>query len=108
MSRMVGVEWDSLAGLLNIPYSEQEEIRANHKKYPDSYSKAEQIFALFNGSQDFGRHILEKYFEELGRGDVKNEMHPVQNEVFRASQFSLLQLRLSTFRLSFQFSKFSS
>ncbi len=87
MSHMVGVDWASLAGLLNIPYSQQEEIRANHKKYPDSYSKAQQILALFNGSREFDRDILERYFDEMGRADVKDKMHPVQNKVFNATIF---------------------
>ena len=80
MSRVVGVDWDSLAGLMDIPYSDREEIRVNSMKYPDSYSKAGQIFALFNGSQNFDRHILERYVHELGRLDVISEMLPVENE----------------------------
>ena len=78
MSKVVGVEWDSLAGLMDVPYSEREEIRMNHAKYPDSSSKAEQIFSLFNGRNDFSRSALEKYFEELDLHDVKNKMLHVQ------------------------------
>ena len=85
MSRMIGVDWDSLAGLMDIPYSEREEIRVNHAKYPDFFSKAEQIFALFNCCECFGRQDLEKCVEELGRQDLKNEMKPVENEVFNLS-----------------------
>ena len=82
MSCLLGVDWDNLAGLLDIPYSDREEIRDNHPKYPDSYSKAEQIFTLFNDSQYFGRHILEKYLKELDRQDVIRLMCPVENKVF--------------------------
>ena len=78
MSIAVGVEWDSLAGLMNIPYSEREKIRMNHAKYPEFSSKAEQIFSLFNGGNEFSRSALEKYFEELDLHDVKNKMLHVQ------------------------------
>ena len=87
VSRVVGVDWDGLAGLLDIPYSEREEIRVNDRKYPDSYSKAGQILELFNGRRDFSRHVLEKCAEELERQDLKDKLHPVENEVFRDLNF---------------------
>ena len=74
MSKVIGVEWNGLAGLMDIPYSEREEIRKNQAKYPDSYSKAEKIFLLFSDSKDFCRGALEKWVEELNLHDVKNEM----------------------------------
>ena len=79
MSRVVGVDWDSLAGLMDIPYSDREEIRVNNN-YTDEFAKAEKIFALFNGSQNFDRHSLEKFVHELGRSHVISKMLPVQNE----------------------------
>ena len=82
MSRRIGFDWDSLAGLLDIPYSEREEIRVNLQKFPGSFSKAEQILELFNDSKFFDRYYLQKCLEELGRHDLKNEMLPVENEVF--------------------------
>jgi hypothetical protein len=90
MSDMVGVHWDSLSGLMDIPHSEREEIRVNYAKYPSFSSKAEQIFTHFNGSKGFDRHILQKYFKELGRHDLKNEMLPVENEVFHEVIISLV------------------
>jgi hypothetical protein len=87
VSRGVGVDWDSLAGLLDIPYPEREEIRINDRKYPDSYAKAGQILELFNGRRDFSRRILEKCAEELELQDLKDELHPVENEVFRDLNF---------------------
>ncbi len=90
MSSIVGVDWDSLAGLLNIPYSQQEEIRFNNRKYPDFYSKAEQVLKMYNESEFFGRHALVRHFEELRRHDLKDEMHPVQTEVFHDSEFFLI------------------
>ena len=68
------MEWNGLAGLMNIPYSEREEIRKKQAKYPDSFSKAEKSFLFFNDSKDFCRGALEKWVEELNLHDVKNEM----------------------------------
>ena len=81
MSKVIGVEWNGLAGLMDIPYSEREEIRKNQAMYPDSYSKAEKIFLLFNDSKNFCRGALEKWVEELNLHDVKNEMLNI-DEVF--------------------------
>ena len=80
MSTVVGVEWNGLAGLMNIPYTEREEIRINHTKYPDSFSKSEKVFSLFNDREDFCRGALEKCVKELNLHDVKKEMLNV-NEV---------------------------
>ena len=74
MSKVVGVEWNGLAGLMDIPYSEREEIRKNQARYPDSFSKAEKIFLLFNDREDFCRRALEKWVKELNLHDVKKEM----------------------------------
>jgi hypothetical protein len=62
MSRMVGVDWDNIAGLMD--------------------------FKLFNDSKSYSRHILEKRFDELGRRDLRTEMLPVENEVFHNLEFS--------------------
>ena len=77
MSTVVGVEWNGLAGLMDIPYTEREEIRINHTKYPDSFSKAEKVFSLFNDKEDFCRGALEKCVKELNLHDVKKEMRNV-------------------------------
>ena len=44
MSTGVGVEWNGLAGLMDISYSQREEIRKKQAKYSDPFSKAEKIF----------------------------------------------------------------
>ncbi|CAB3978740.1 ---NA--- [Paramuricea clavata] len=80
MSRKVGLDWDSLAGLMNIPYSEREEIRVDYGNYLSISSKAEKVFELFNDSTFFDRHILVKYFKELGRHDLEKEMLPVEDQ----------------------------
>ena len=81
MSSKVGVDWDNLAALMDIPYSEREEIRVNYVKYPSMSSKAKRVFELFNESECFDRHVLVKHFEELRRQDLKNEMPPLEDEV---------------------------
>ena len=88
MSCMVGLDWDSLAGLMNIPYSEREQIRVDYGNYLSFSSKAKKIFELFNESTFFDRHILIIYFKELGRHDLEKEMLPV-DQVFRDGEFSL-------------------
>ena len=81
MSPMIATEWSSLAGLLNIPYYKQEDIRLNHTKYPSLTSKAKKIFKLFNASKVCSRAALKKHFKELGRDDVGCEMLRFENEV---------------------------
>ena len=82
MSREIGIDWDNLAALMDIPYSEREEIRVNYGKYPSFLSKAEQVLKLFNNSECFDRNILVKYLEELKRHDVKNKMLAMDDQVF--------------------------
>jgi hypothetical protein len=79
MSCRVGLDWDSLAGLMDIPYSDQEEIRVN---YPSFSLKAKKVFDLFNDSTFFDRHILVNYFKELGRHDLEKEMQVYHNREF--------------------------
>ncbi|XP_028404412.1 uncharacterized protein LOC114527037 [Dendronephthya gigantea] len=80
VSRMVAMDWDSLAGLMDIPYEKREEIRTNFTKYPDSPSKAEEVLEHFNGSDCFGRDILEKCVDELGRHDLLKKLQPMKDE----------------------------
>ena len=88
MSREVGPDWDSLAGLMDIPYSDREEIRVDCLNYPGIRPKAKKIFELFNDSTFFNRHILVKCFKELRRHDLEKEMLPV-DQVFHDGEFSL-------------------
>ena len=81
MSREVGIDWDNLAALMDIPYSEREEIRVNYAKYPSFSSKAEQVLKRYNNSDCFDRNTLIKYLEELKRYDVKKKMLPMDDQV---------------------------
>ena len=79
MSCRLGLDWDNISGLLNIPYYEREEIRFNFVKFS---SKAEQVFRLFNNSPFFCRHLFVKCLNELGREDLIDVMLPEENKVF--------------------------
>ena len=71
LSRCMGVDWDSLAGLMDIPYEEREEIRT---KYSDCSSKTRAILSIFNESKGFCRNLLKKYLVEIRRDDVTGKM----------------------------------
>ena len=73
LSRAVGMDWDGLAGLMNIQYRVREEINFD-TKYPSFSCKAEEIFALFNNVECFGRCSLQKFFKELRRHDLEEKM----------------------------------
>ncbi|XP_028404256.1 uncharacterized protein LOC114526913 isoform X2 [Dendronephthya gigantea] len=78
ISRIIGRDWDYLAGLMDIPYAEREEVRNNYTMYPDFTSKAKKILDDFNSNDHFWLHILEKCFEEMGLGDLRRELLPLQ------------------------------
>ncbi|XP_028404385.1 uncharacterized protein LOC114527016 isoform X2 [Dendronephthya gigantea] len=80
VSRMVAMDWDSLAGLMDIPYEEREEIRTNFAKYPDSPSKAEEVLNLFNDSDCFCRDVFGKCADELGRHDLIKKLQPMEKK----------------------------
>ena len=71
------MDWDSLGGLLDIPYNERDEIRRNHIDYPDSINKAEKILAIYNEQHNFSRNMLRKCFEEMDRDDILLEIEKV-------------------------------
>ena len=78
ISHDLGIDWDGLAGLVNIPHSEQQEIRFT---YPSLSLKAKQVVELYNTSKHFDRRILVRYFEEIGRHDLVKKMLPMKDEV---------------------------
>ena len=82
LSRKLGVNWDELAGLMDMPYSKRDEIRLDHPQYPGTFLKAQQVFVHFNSCDHSCRHHLKKCLERFEQVDLKNTMLPVQNEVF--------------------------
>ena len=87
ISDKIGPDWDKLAGLMDIPYSQREEIRLNSSKYPSYYMKAEQVFVYCNKRKGLTRRDLKKHFKELDRYDLENEMILVENQVFCIDNF---------------------
>ena len=80
IGREVGIDWDNLAALMNIPYSRREEIRVSDWKYSTFSSRAEQVLKLFNDSERFDRNTLVKHLEELKRHDIKKKMLPMDDQ----------------------------
>ena len=81
MSFKVGADWDKLAGLMDIPFPQREEIRFNYSAYPSLASKAEHVFVHYNTSKSFSRHALKKIFKELRRHDLEIELIAAGNQV---------------------------
>ena len=64
ISRMF-VDWEALAGLMDIPAAVKDNIRDSPSLYPDAKSRTEKVLDIFNKSSDFCRDKLAKYFEDL-------------------------------------------
>ena len=80
MSREVGIYWDNLAALMDMPYPDHEEIRYNSVKYSTYSSKARQVLEFFNDSECFDRNTLVKYLKELKLNNVKKKMLAMDDE----------------------------
>ena len=96
MSQEIGADWDDVAALLDISYSDQEQIRMSVEHLTPS-SKAEQIFKLFNSSERFDRHTLVKCLEELERHDLKNMMLSVNDEQDEPEEMTTPRLQPESF-----------
>ena len=92
----LGIDWDKLAGLMDIPYSEQEEIRASHDIYLSLSSKAKRVLELYNASKHFDRRVLVRYLEEIRRHDLENKMLPIKDEVICDLKFFLAHHAIAT------------
>ena len=80
ISQEIGADWDDVAALLGISYSDREQIRMNNVEFLSFSSKAKQVLKLFNNKQCFDRYTLVKCMEELKRQDLKNMMPSVNDE----------------------------
>lgn len=56
LSRRIGVEWDTLAGFMNISRAYRDN---------DDRSRAEKIISIFNHREDFSRKNLAHCLEEI-------------------------------------------
>ncbi|XP_046856643.1 uncharacterized protein LOC124449783 isoform X2 [Xenia sp. Carnegie-2017] len=58
-------DWNTLGGLLEIPFEKRDEINVNHKSFPNPSAKAKKILEIFNERTDFDRLLLKKYLGEI-------------------------------------------
>ena len=65
LSQRIVINWEALAGLMNITRAERDEIRFNCFLYNDSRSQAERILSIFNQREDFSRKKLAACLEEI-------------------------------------------
>ncbi len=64
LSQRIVVDWDRLAGLMDITRAERDDVRYS-LLYNDSRSRAEKILSIFNQRDDFSREKLAAFFEEI-------------------------------------------
>ncbi len=64
LSQRIVVDWDRLAGLMNITRAERDDIRYS-LLYNDSRSRAEKILSIFNQRDDLSREKLAACLEEI-------------------------------------------
>ena len=64
LSQRIVVDWDRLAGLMDITRAEREDI-CYSLLYNDSRSRAEKILSIFNQTDDFSREKLAACLEEI-------------------------------------------
>ncbi len=64
LSKHIVVDWDRLAGLMDITRAERDDIRYS-LLYNDSRSRAEKFLSIFNRTEDFSREKLAGCLEEI-------------------------------------------
>ena len=69
LSRRITVDWDSLAGLMDIAREERNDIRQN-PMYRDHRQRAEKILSLFNHKRDFSREKLAECLKGIGKDEL--------------------------------------
>ncbi len=65
LSQRIVVDWDGLAGFLDIARAERDDIRFNCFLYNESRSRAEKILSIFNQREDFSRKKLAACLEKI-------------------------------------------
>ena len=79
LSRRIGVDWDSLAGLMDIANEERNNIQCN-SLYHDDFEKAEKVLSMINKRKKFSRKRLVERLEEIGKIDC---MEPILTGTWR-------------------------
>ena len=78
LSRWI-VDWESLAGLMDIAKEQRDHINAT-KGYHDNRACAEKILSVFNRTPGFSRQKLVKHLEER---QLLNVIHPIKTGEWR-------------------------
>ncbi len=55
LCQRIVVDWEALAGLMDITRAERDEIRCNYFLYNNSRSRVEKILSIINKKKDFSR-----------------------------------------------------
>jgi hypothetical protein len=63
------VQWQQLAGLMNIPRADIDELRCS-LIYHDNRARAEKILSIFNNMEGFSRKKLAGCLEEIQQLDL--------------------------------------
>ena len=71
LSQCITVDWDSLAGLMDIGREERNSIR-NSTLYHDDRARAEKILSMFNHKKGFTRKKLIKCLKGIKKLDLIN------------------------------------
>ena len=79
LSRKICVDWDSLAGLMDIAQAERNNIRTNIT-FNDDIAKAEKVLSMFNNKKDFSRDELAECLKGIGKMDL---IEPVTTGAWR-------------------------
>jgi hypothetical protein len=69
LSRCITVDWDSLAGLMDIGREERNDIRYS-TLYNDERARAEKILSMFNHKEGFTRKKLIKCLQGIKKLDL--------------------------------------
>jgi uncharacterized protein involved in tellurium resistance len=69
LSRRITVDWDSLAGLMDIAREERNDIGQN-SMYSDHRHRAEKILSLYNHKKDFSRETLAGYLKGIRKDEL--------------------------------------
>jgi hypothetical protein len=66
LSRHIDVEWDTLAGFMDIHRADRNDIRDNIL-YNNNCSRAEKILSIFSHREDFSRENLAYCLKEINQ-----------------------------------------
>ena len=69
LSRRIVLDWDSLAGLMDIAAEVRQNIQSNCM-FTDNRAKAEKVLSIFNYKRGFSRRKLVEHLKEIKELDL--------------------------------------